>query len=378
MRPIRVAHVITRLELGGAQSNTLYTVSRLNRERFEPHLIAGSGGMLDEDARKIGAASITFCDSLIREIRPLQDIRAYRELRALFRSLKPDVVHTHSSKAGILARFAADSAGVPVIIHTYHGFGFHRYQNPAIRGAYVAVERAACRHAHHLIFVSQDNWKWADELGLTRGIQASLIRSGIPFAAVTKATRVESFRNSLGVPQDATLIGMIACLKPQKDPVTYIRAASQVLKIRPGTFFLLVGDGELKETVLKEAGTLPAGHFHFLGWRRDIHEILHDLNLLVLTSLWEGLPRVIPEAIAARVPVVASNIDGNREIVQLTGSGLLAQARDPADFAAKIVHALETGLSVSDQAMSRVRGEFDIDDMIRAQEKLYQSLTTQL
>lgn len=378
MRPIRVAHVITRLELGGAQSNTLYTVSRLNRERFEPHLIAGPGGMLDEDARKIDAASITFCDSLIREIHPLHDARAYRELRSLFRRLKPDIVHTHSSKAGILARFAADAAGVPVIIHTYHGFGFHRYQNPAIRRAYVAVERAACRRTHHLIFVSQDNWKWANELGLTRGVNASLIRSGIPFNAVTAAGRLESLRSSLDVPPDATLIGMIACLKPQKDPVTYIRAASQVLKIRPDTFFLLIGDGELKEKVLKEASILPAGRFHFLGWRRDIHEILHDLNLLVLTSLWEGLPRVIPEAIAARVPVVASNIDGNREIVQLTGSGLLAQPRDPADFAAKIVRALETGLSVSDQAMALVRGEFDIDDMIGAQEKLYQSLTTQL
>ena len=126
---LRVAHVITMLELGGAQQNTLYTVSHLDRERFEPHLVTGEGGILDPDAARLDIP-VHFCPSLIREIHPMQDFRAFRFLKNLFLKLQPDIVHTHSSKAGILGRLAAHAASVPHIVHMYHGFGFHRFQNP--------------------------------------------------------------------------------------------------------------------------------------------------------------------------------------------------------------------------------------------------------
>ena len=317
MAPIRVAHVITKLELGGAQGNTLYTVSRLDRSRFEPHLICGRGGMLDSEAQALPAASTTFLDSMEREIHPLTDFHAYRELTALFRKLQPRIVHTHSSKAGILGRLAAAAAGVPVVIHSYHGFGFHRYQNPLSFQIYLQAERIACKRTNHLIFVSRDNWKWAEELGLTAHSSASLIHSGIPVETILNTPRNGNLRREIGVPSNAKLVGMIACLKPQKDPVMYVKAAAGVLKKSPQHHFLLAGDGELRNSVLKEAASLPAGHFHFLGWRRDIYEILRDLDLLVLTSLGKVCPRH-SEAIVSRVPVVASDIDGNREILNAT------------------------------------------------------------
>src|SRR4029078_12286905 len=103
-----------------------------------------------------------------REIHPWKDFQGYRQLKSIFQKLKPDIVHTHSSKAGILGRWAAAAAGVRGIIHTYHGFGFHRYQNPALFRMYVEAEKSACRHTRHIIFVSRDNWKWAEQIGLLR------------------------------------------------------------------------------------------------------------------------------------------------------------------------------------------------------------------
>lgn len=373
MSIIRVAHVITRLELGGAQGNTLYTVSHLDRSRFEPHLICGPGGLLDAEARELPPGSLHFCDSLVREIRPVQDWKAYRELKTLFRIIKPDIVHTHSSKAGILGRFAAAAAGVPIIVHTYHGFGFHRFQNPLVFHFYVAAEKAACKRSHHLIFVSRENRQWAEKLGLTRTCPASLIRSGIPVQRILEVQRSDALRHELQIPRESKLIGMIACLKPQKDPLTYVRAARIVLEQLPGAHFLLAGDGELRTQVLREAAVLPEGHFHFLGWRRDVFQILRELDLLVLTSLWEGLPRVIPEAIVAGVPVVASDIDGNREILQESRSGLLAQPQHPSDFASAILDLLQKG-SVPEDAAMQIRSEFDIDAMISKQEELYMRL----
>ena len=366
--------MITMLELGGAQGNTLYTVSHLDRNRFEPHLICGRGGMLDPEASSLELASLTFCDSLVREIRPVKDFQAYRELTSLLQKMKPHIVHTHSSKAGVIGRLAAAAAGVPVVIHTYHGFGFHRYQNPLWFQGYLQAERMACKRTHHLIFVSRDNWNWAKKLGLTARCSASLIHSGIPVERILSTPRKEELRLEIGVPPDAKLAGMIACLKPQKDPVTYVRSAARVLQKSPPHHFLLAGDGELRDAVLREAAALPPGHFHFLGWRRDVYEILKVLDLLVLTSLWEGLPRVIPEAIVSRVPVVASNIDGNREILQATGAGLLAEPRGAEDFSEKILMALSGDVRVDDLSAQYVRREFDIDDMIDAQERLYLEL----
>src|SRR5262249_40131165 len=153
---------------------------------------------------------------LVREINPFLDWRAYDELVGLFKELKPQIVHTHSSKAGVLGRLAAHRAGVPVIIHTYHGFGFHRFQNPVVFRLYLTVERRACKQTNHLVFVSQGNWDWAKELKLTNGDSASLIRSGVEAAKFQHRKSNPEFRRANAIPGDAKVVAMIACLKPQK------------------------------------------------------------------------------------------------------------------------------------------------------------------
>lgn len=372
MHRLRVAHIITRLELGGAQQNTLYTVSRLDRNLFEPVLISGKGGILDEEAQKLDGVSVHFCPSLIREIKPASDWAACHELKSLLERLKPDIVHTHSSKAGVLGRFAAHAVGVPVIIHTYHGFGFHKFQNPMVLRLYVAIEKKACRRAHHIIFVSQANLDWAIKLHLTGKCGTSLIRSGVKTRPLLDAKRSDQIRQGLGVSGDAKAVGMIACLKPQKDPLTFVEAADLVTQERADALFFLIGDGELRRQVQQRVSRMKhPDRFQLLSWRRDIPELLASLDLTVLTSLWEGLPRVIPEATIAGVPVIASDIEGNREIVLEGGNGALAQPRNAADFAEKITAALQNHWSVDTDFSRQICEEFDIDRMVSQQQDLY-------
>src|SRR6185369_2232517 len=132
MSRLRIVHIITKLELGGAQQNTLYTVSQLNRSLFDVALISGPGGLLDQEASAMQDVTVRFCGDLTRPIRPIADYQAFQKLREILKELKPDIVHTHSSKAGILGRLAASAENVRVLIHTYHGFGFHRHQNPGV------------------------------------------------------------------------------------------------------------------------------------------------------------------------------------------------------------------------------------------------------
>lgn len=372
---VRVVHIITKLELGGAQQNTLYTVKHLNRNLFEPHLICGQGGILDRQAAELPDVNVHFCKELVRPISPASDWRAYERMKTLLRDLRPQIVHTHSSKAGILGRLAASAAKVPAVVHTYHGFGFHRFQNPLVFRAYLAAERYACGRTNHLVFVSRGNWQWAESLGLCRHPSAGLIHSGVEATGPMEGGARAAMRAELGIPPDAKLVGMIACLKQQKDPLTYVRAADIVRRKRKDVHFLLAGDGELREQVSKavEASGDPAA-FLMLGWRFDILRLLSALDLMVLTSRWEGLPRVIPEATISRVPVIASDIEGHREIVQDGKNGALAQPGNPEDFADKIVKALDNRWSVDAGYARQVGVDFDIRDMVTKQEQLYLNL----
>ncbi|MGH2930490.1 MAG: glycosyltransferase, partial [Solirubrobacteraceae bacterium] len=150
---IKVAHVVTRLDFGGAQQNTLATVRGLDPARFDATLVCGVGGYFDAEARADRSVRAVFLESLVREVSPLRDALAFLELWKFFRSERPAVVHTHSSKAGVLGRLAAALAGVPVIVHTYHGFGFHDRQNPLVKAAYVFLERLCRRFTAQLVYV---------------------------------------------------------------------------------------------------------------------------------------------------------------------------------------------------------------------------------
>lgn len=381
-RVVRVCHVITRLDLGGAQENTLYTVAHL-RPPFRPGLVCGPGGLLDADARRLPDVPVTFEKALVRPIRPDLDLLALMRLTRLFRRERPHIVHTHSSKAGILGRLAARRAGVPIVVHTIHGFGWNVRQPAPLRALLMAVERAVTPATTHFIAVARANL----EEGIARGVvpagRASLIRSGVPLAAFEAAARDPALRNGHGLrrelrlPERTPLVGMIACLKPQKAPLDFVEAAARVAGAIPEARFVVVGDGELRGPVEERAAALGLrDRLHLLGWRRDVPRIMAAFDVFVLTSLWEGLPRVLPEAIAAGVPIVATAVDGTTDIVRDGDTGVVCRPRDVEALAAGVLRLLrepEWGRHLAGRARA-VLPEFDIDRMVRDQEALYARL----
>jgi len=371
---LRVAHIITQLELGGAQRNTLYTVGHLSRSAFEPILISGPGGILDEEAGA-GGWPTHFIPWLVRPVNPWKDLLSLIALYRLSRQMRPHIVHTHSSKAGILGRIAAYVAGVPVIIHTFHGFGFTPGQPPWLRRLYIWLERFCARLSTHLIFVSKDNEEEARILAIGTSKPRSLIRSGI---VIQEPSQTSTIREGLQIPKSAWVVITVGNFKPQKNPVDAARTAKAVLKTDPSVHFLMVGDGELRASV--EAYVQSEGissQVHFLGWRQDIASLLAASNCFLLTSLWEGLPRAIVEAAVARLPVVAYAVNGVKEILIEGETGFPVPPHQTDAAAEKILwlknHSQEAG-QMGKRARALVEKEFDIDRMVRQQEELYQEL----
>jgi len=373
-----ICHIITSLELGGAQQNTVFTVSHLDASRFRAVLITGEPGMLDQDAKALPGVDFYQVPTMVRPLRPWRDLRALVSLTMLLRALKPTIVHTHSSKAGVLGRLAAWFAGVPIIIHTVHGFGFTRYQHPLLRHLLLSVERIVARITTRFFAVSEANRRQGVTAGLFPADRCTVIRSGVDLAAF-RQTRVDApqKKRELGLEPTRPVVGMIAPFKPQKAPVDFVRMADLVHRVRPDVQFLLVGDGELRGAV--EAERAERGLVTVLrlaGWRRDIPGILRCLEVLVLTSLWEGLPRVYLEALASGVPVVGTRVDGAAEVVRDGVTGFLTEPGDVRALAERVLHVLAhpeeaKRMGLNGQALPL---EFDIHEMVRQQECEYDTL----
>lgn len=370
---LRVCHLITQLELGGAQRNTLYTLAHLDRERFDPSLICGRDGLLDPEATA-GNWPTVFMTPLVRRVRPWSDLRALLALYRELRRIKPHIVHTHSSKAGILGRLAAYGAGVPVIVHTFHGFGFTPTQHPVVRWLFTALEKFCARLSTHLVYVSRDNQAEGEALGLTGRAGHSLIRSGISM----RPTPEEGLRAEIGVPDDAWLVACVNNFKPQKNPRALMEVALKLVEQDPDIHVAIAGDGELRQAAESSlAGQPGADRIHLLGWRKDARRLQAAADMFLLTSLWEGLPRALIEAFAEGKPAVAFAVNGVRDVLK---NGVTGYAVKPGDIASAVSQSLWLKRHPADaRQMGRtarllIETDFDIDRMVRAQESLYEAL----
>ena len=379
MNRVPVIHVITKLEFGGAQQNTLYTVANLDRDQFEPLLVTGPGGYLMEEARDLGI-NVTVASDMERPIRPFKDFSAYRELVEILKPYRdrPAIVHTHSSKAGILGRWAARKARVPVIIHSIHGFGFTPLQSPPLRRLLKDVEIRTSGFTDHFIAVSDANRRDGISYGFFGPERCSVIRSGFNLDEFRETQALDGGLGArFGAPPGAPFVLMVACLKPQKSPLDFARVASIVRNEIPDARFLLAGDGELRDDLNREVDRLGlADVFYPLGWREDVPVLMKNSQVVVLTSKWEGLPRVIPQAKAAGRPVVANAVDGSVEAIRDGIDGFLCPPGD-VDFMAQKVIRLLKDPDLADgmgREGNQLVQEWDQDVMVRKQEELYERL----
>jgi glycosyltransferase involved in cell wall biosynthesis len=382
MRRLKVLHIVTRLDLGGAQQNTLYTVEHLDSARYEAVLVCGSGGLLDAEAlalsRRDPPVRVRFIDDLVREANPVRDLAALFQLERVIAEERPDVVHTHSSKAGILGRAAARLAGVPAVVHTFHGFGFHDRMRPPVRAFYVALERAAARWADRLVFVSKANMDVARREGLGRPEAWELIRSGVRLTGLPARVDREAKRAELGVRLHKPLVVGVGNLKPQKNAEDFLAVAEEALRRVPEASFVFVGDGPLRARL--EARALAKGlsaKVRFVGWRRDVPELLAAADVFLLTSLWEGLPRALVEAMRTGLPCACYAVDGVNDLLVDGVNGFAVPAGDRArlvEGVARLLSEPDLRRRLGDAAAASVGPEFDIDQMVRRQETLLEGL----
>jgi len=371
---IRVLLAITRLELGGAQRVVLHTAANLDRRRFAVALAWGPGDILDAEARQIGDLELFPVQTLVRPVAPVSDIRAFSSLRAALRSFEPDVVHTHSSKAGILGRLAARVEDVSSVVHTVHGFGFTPLQKAPLRVAFRAAERVLARCTDHFVMVSESDRRRGVEMGLFPAERVTVIRAGIDLEKFRVAAGGMAVRQRLGIPAGVPLITQIGNFKPQKAPLDFVRVAAAVHQAFPEAFFVMVGDGPLRVPAEELARTLGVfDNLVFCGWWDDVPGLLAATTVSVLTSRHEGLPCSVVESLAAGVPVVATAVDGTVEVVRTGENGFLAPAGDVSALADSVCMILaDAGIrSRFAEAASRNLEDFDRDLMVRQQEDLY-------
>jgi len=374
MKP-KVIHVITKLELGGAQKVTLMTLERLPRERYELGLVTGPEGLLVDWANRIENLDRVWVPSLIREVHPVKDLKTVWSLMKLFRKERPIIVHTHSSKAGILGRWAAKLAGVPYIFHTAHGFGFNDFQRPAVKGIYVWLEWLTTKITTKLVVVSYANAEKGERSGVFKRGDWILCRDAISVNEFMQPGPRRQMLAQWGIPSDKLVVGMIACLKPQKSPIDFVDVAARVIKQYRSVHFVLAGDGELRPDVEKRIQDHGISeHFTLLGWQRDMPEVYRNLDIVVLTSLWEGLPCVFSEAMAGDLPIVATNVDGAREAIVNGDNGFLHEPRDIEGMSSSVLKLLgdpELRKTMGRRGKSRVM-EFDISTSVANLESAYQ------
>ncbi len=350
-RRVRVLHIITRLIVGGAQENTLYTAIGQHRDpRFDVTLLCGVDnspeGDLHEEARAAGV-NLVIEPCLIRPIQPITDLRALFRLYRFIRRGGFDVVHTHSSKAGILGRLAARLAGVPVVIHTLHSLVFHEYQEAWKNRVYIVLKKICAPMTDVLISVNARTAEKAIEEGIGRPDQHVTIFSGMhlePFVQTAATLPVADAKTRLGIPPGAPVVGKIARLFPLKGHAQFLDAAAIIGRRNPSVWFLLIGDGVLRpelEQRAQDLGIRDRMVFTGLVTPEQVPASLQAADVLVHTSLREGIARVLPQAGAMRKPVVTFDLDGAPEVVRNGVSGYLVPALDTGRLAESVLSLLD-------------------------------------
>ncbi len=383
MEKIKVIHPITRLIVGGAQQNTMETCAGLDSSRYEAIIVSGpetgSEGELISEGKSRGVP-LTIIPELVRKVDIVKDAVALTRMVNYFKAQKPHIVHTHSSKAGILGRWAARIARVPIIIHTVHGWGHHNYQSRFSRKFFTLLERKSERISDKLIVVSHLNRGkgLADSIGSEE--KYTTIHSSIDLDEFSNRTAcdVEGLKRKLGIGPDCFVVGTVGRLSPQKNPGDFVYVAARVKAKIPKAKFLFIGDGPLRsetESLIRELNL--TGDVFLPGLRRDIPELLRCMDVFILTSLWEGLPRVIPQAMTAGLPVVANGVDGVCEVLREGGDGDLIPPKDVSLMTDRIVQLLSDGAlreRMGHAGRQTAEMEFSLKQMVRRIDELYAEL----
>lgn len=381
--PITLVRIIARLNVGGPAIHVSLLTQKLAAPRYASTLVCGSIGGDEGDMTYYAEARgvhPVLVPELGRALHPLRDLVTIWKVYRLLRRLKPDVVHTHTAKAGFIGRIAAWLAGVPVIVHTFHGHVFQGYFSPFMTQVFLLLERLTARLSDGVITLSEDLRRdLADTYRITRKGKITVLPLGLDldsFAALPRHSG--SFRAASGLPTAAPLIGIVGRLVPVKNHALFVQAAALVYARRPDAHFLVVGDGELRpqiEAAVDAAGLRSA--FTFTGWLRDLAPVYSDLDALVISSINEGTPVSVIEALAGGCPVVTTAVGGLRDLLEGGALGMLVESGDAPALADALLHTLDQPLDHGPDgtnARALMRQRYGIDRLVSDLDELYRAL----
>ncbi len=384
-RVIKIVRVISRLNIGGPAIHTILLSSALNRDGYEDILVCGESSESEGDmlylARAEGVTPLVI-PSLKRDISLRQDMRAFLRLYSILKREKPDIIHTHTAKAGTLGRLAAMLAGVPIKVHTFHGHIFNGYFHPFKAKFFLLIERFLALFTDRVIAVSETvRHEIVNKLKIASRAKSAVIPLGLDIGKFLRCEeRRGAFRKSLGLDRETLLVGIVGRLVPIKNHRMFIEVARKVIESDAGlkVKFLIIGDGELKSG-LKEhvARSGLQDSIIFLGWVKDLAGAYADLDIVALTSLNEGTPVSIIEAMASGRAVIATNVGGVADLVDDGVNGFLAKASDTDGFFKKLESlAKDQNLRIEFGASARrsVAAKYAKERLIKDVESLYDEL----
>lgn len=388
---MKIVHIITRLILGGAQENTLITCKLLAQRGHDVTLITGPAigpeGELFEQTKnqKYGVIIIP---KMIRAICPLYDTITYYQIKRHLKHLQPDIVHTHSAKAGILGRFAGNALkgkwaeNLPAVVHTIHGLAFHPYQSEWLNRFYIAVEMAAARRTDFFISVADAMTAQANAAGISRPEQFCTAYSAIEeedFLESIPKEQKEDFRRKYGIAEDAIVLVSIARLFMLKGHEYIIESAKELSKRFDKAVWLFVGDGNLSEHFKKQAAELGlAEKIKFTGLLppSQMPLAIQSSDILVHCSLREGLARTLPQAMLCGKPAISFDVDGAREVVN-EATGRLIEPRNIEQLTnacAELIENEKLRIKLGQQGRNSVKEKFAPEKMVDTIEEVYQKL----
>lgn len=378
-----VTHVITRLIVGGAQENTISTVLGLHEKPgIQVDLISGPTdtsspeGSLEKKLDVLpGILHIE--PDLVRQISPWQDLKAYRHLKRRFLKTRPDIVHTHSGKAGIIGRLAAKAAGVPCIIHGIHGPSFGPFQGRLANQVFLTAERLAGKRTDHFVGVANAMCQQYQDVGIGVPEQYTTVYSGFDLSAFLAAQPSPALRSKYGIHPDDFVVGKIARLFDLKGHDQLFEILPKVVQSIPNIKLLLVGGGPYRErfeSQLKQMGLRDKVVFTGLVPPSDVPGLVGIMDALIHLSLREGLPRALPQAMAAGKPVISLNLDGAPEVCIQGKTGFLLKD----DVSNQLVEALVQLASdrhlrkkLGEAGRAMVQKRFAVHHMVDDLERLY-------
>jgi len=378
---ITLAHLQLLPLITGVQTVTLEEFSSLDRTKFSPVLICKEEGPLTAAMEDEGIVS-HYVNDLVRPISPLRDWKAFRQLLLQLRSLSPHILHTHSSKTGLLGRVAAWIAGVPVVVHTVHGFAFPFATSRFARAIYYWVEFVGARFCDGLIVLNEsDRRTTIEKLKVPKG-KVHLIPNGVRLAGMGRSEepkRSEIRRKSFAADENTVCIGMVGRLWRQKNPGCLLEAAKKVFKTtNKSVKFFIIGDGELREELEQVIAVESLqDQVVLLGWRTDVAHLLSALDVFVLPSRWEGMPLAILEAMASTLAVVVSDIPGNNDLVKNEQDGLLFASENDQQLSEQLLRLINDASlreTLANAAHQKVVANYQLESRNQRVFELYDEL----